>query len=75
MQTEDVIPYDNLELSQHITRTHLVRDTELPEHYSKIVVDDSLLAAVKSDVEEAILMEHDGYVYVGMLWVFMLGQL
>lgn len=73
MQTEDLIPYDSLELAQHITRTHLMRDMELPELYSKIVVDDSLLSAVKSDVEEAVLLEHDGYVYVGILWVFILG--
>ncbi|KAF2900903.1 hypothetical protein ILUMI_05308 [Ignelater luminosus] len=56
---ENNIPYDNLELVQHITRTHLIKDS-LPDYYNNIKVD-SVLETIKSDIEEAILLELDGY--------------
>lgn len=60
MQLEDIIPYDNLELTQYLTKTHLITGSDLPEYYNNINID-SIVNAVKSDIEEAILLEHDGY--------------
>lgn len=62
LQYEDQIPYNSLELAQHTTRTHLIKETGLPEFYSKVVIDDTLLNSVKADVEELILLEHEGFV-------------
>ena len=58
MLLEEYIPYNNLELIQHVTRTHLIRDENLPNFYNGIDVS-SLLTAVKNDIEETILIEMD----------------
>ncbi|XP_023030475.1 mitochondrial ribosomal protein S30 [Leptinotarsa decemlineata] len=58
--TENYSPYDNLTLAQHITKTHLIVNNNLPEFYKNIDVD-KLVTEMKSEIEEAILIEFDGY--------------
>lgn len=58
--TEDRIPYHSLPLAQHITRTHLIVDNNLPEYYKNIQVDEHV-KHLKADLEELILMELEGY--------------
>lgn len=60
---EDYVPYNNLELSQHITRTHLVECDTLPDPYNAFDVD-KIVADIKPDIEEALLLEYGGYQYV-----------
>lgn len=62
MLNEDYIPYNNLTLAQHVTRTHLVVNNELPEYFKGISVDD-LVAKTKADVEEAVYIELEGHKY------------
>lgn len=57
---EEKIPYNNLPLAQHVTRTHLIVDNNLPEFYNNIQIDE-LVKQLKSDIEELILMELEGY--------------
>lgn len=57
---EDFIPYNSLPLCQHITRTHLVEQNNLPDFYNEIDVD-SLAENLKTEVEEMLLIEHYGY--------------
>lgn len=59
MLYENNIPYDNLQLVQHITKTHLIKDS-FPDYYDNITVD-GVLETIKSDIEDAILLELDGY--------------
>lgn len=58
--TEDHIPYHSLPLSQHITRSHLIINNDLPEYYNNIQVDEHV-KQLKTDIEELILMEFEGY--------------
>lgn len=58
--TEDRIPYNSLPLAQHATRTHLITDNNLPEFYKNIEVD-IYIKQLKSDMEELVLIELDGY--------------
>lgn len=58
--TEDYIPYDNLPLSQHITRTHLIVSDTLPEYYNSMQVDN-YVKQIKAKMEELIYMEAEGY--------------
>lgn len=58
--TEDRIPYNSLPLSQHITRSHLIINNDLPEYYNSIKVDEHV-KQLKTDIEELILMELEGY--------------
>lgn len=60
--TEDYIPYDNLEMVQHVTRTHLVQTSKLPSFYEGISTSD-IITSIKTELEEAILFELDGYKY------------
>ncbi|KAJ8976948.1 hypothetical protein NQ317_010145 [Molorchus minor] len=60
MLREDVIPYNSLDLIQHITRTHLIVNNNLPDFYKNVQVDD-LIPTLKSEVEDALLLELDGY--------------
>lgn len=53
---ENEVTYNALPLVQHITRTHLIEDAELPKFYNDINVDQ-LFDKVKAEVEEAILFE------------------
>ncbi|XP_022920692.1 uncharacterized protein [Onthophagus taurus] len=55
MFNENLIPYDQLDLTQHITRTHLVLNEKLPQFYNEI--DEKVFNEVKSGVEEVILTE------------------
>lgn len=57
--TEDKVPFDNLPLVQHITRTHLIESNDLPQFYNNLEVD-GILNNVKSDIEEAVLCEFAG---------------
>lgn len=57
---EDVIPYDNLKLAQHITRTHLKIDNNLSDYYKDINVD-SIAENLKAKFEDALTIELDGY--------------
>lgn len=56
MLHEDYIPYNNLPLIQHVTRTHLINNDNLPEFYNNIDVT-SAVNEVKGDIEEVILIE------------------
>lgn len=58
--TEDRIPYNSLSLAQHITRTHLIIDNNLPDHYKNLQVDE-MVKQLKSDIEELVFIELDGY--------------
>lgn len=57
---EDVVPYNNLQLTQHITRTHLIESNTLPTYYDTINVDN-VVESIKSEIEELLLMEYNGY--------------
>ncbi|XP_967403.2 large ribosomal subunit protein mL65 [Tribolium castaneum] len=56
MLYEDYIPYNSLPLIQHVTRTHLIKNENLPNFYNDLDVT-SALNDVKLDIEEAILIE------------------
>ncbi|KRT86357.1 hypothetical protein AMK59_2522, partial [Oryctes borbonicus] len=60
MFDEGEIPYGQLPLVQHITRTHLILKDELPEYYNQINVDD-LVSGIKSDIEEVLVLEYNHY--------------
>ncbi|KAG5882797.1 hypothetical protein JTB14_035627 [Gonioctena quinquepunctata] len=56
--TEDYSPYNNLPLAQHVTKTHLIVNNNLPEFYKNV---GQLSTNLKAEIEEAILIEFDGY--------------
>lgn len=56
---EDRIQFNSLPLVQHITRTHLIENTELPSFYNSLNTD-LLAEKIKNHVEEAILFQHEG---------------
>ncbi|XP_018574152.1 39S ribosomal protein S30, mitochondrial [Anoplophora glabripennis] len=60
MLKEDYVPYNNLPLIQHVTKTHLIVNNDLPEYYKRFSVDD-LVGNIKSELEEVILIELEGY--------------
>lgn len=60
MLKEDYVPYNSLPLTQHITKTHLIINNNLPDYYKSFSVDD-LVSNIKSEVEDAILIELEGY--------------
>lgn len=57
---EDQASYNTLPLMQHITRTHLIENNNLPTYYDNIDVD-KVIDSIKSEIEEIILLEYDGY--------------
>lgn len=57
---ENQIAFNTLPLTQHITRTHLIENTDLPDFYNSINID-SLCEKIKSEVEDAIVFQHDGF--------------
>ncbi|XP_068908828.1 large ribosomal subunit protein mL65 [Tenebrio molitor] len=57
---EDYIPYNSLPLIQHVTRTHLIKDQNLPDFYKAIDVTNAV-NNVKSEIEDVILVELDRY--------------
>lgn len=57
---ENEIPYDQLNLVQYITKTHLIVNNDLPDYYKGVNVD-KLCEDIKSQVEDALLIEHSGY--------------
>ncbi|XP_072386454.1 uncharacterized protein mRpS30 [Diabrotica undecimpunctata] len=61
MLLEDRCHYNNLPLTQHVTRTHLVVNNELPEFYKELNVDEATLQRLKSEIEDVISIEVDGY--------------
>lgn len=60
MLKENYVPYNNLPLAQHVTKTHLIVNNDLPDYYKTFSTDD-LVSNIKSEVEEIILIELDGY--------------
>lgn len=60
LMVEDKAAYNTLPLMQHITRTHLIESSALPTYYDNINVDN-IIESIKSDIEEIILLEYDGY--------------
>ncbi|KAJ8917191.1 hypothetical protein NQ315_012683 [Exocentrus adspersus] len=60
MLLEHLVPYNNLSLAQHVTKTHLIVQDSLPEYYKGVAVDE-LVDKVKAEVEEAVLIELHGY--------------
>ncbi|XP_044761945.1 28S ribosomal protein S30, mitochondrial [Coccinella septempunctata] len=61
MMLEDHIPYNNLTLAQHVTRTHLSINQDLPKYYENIGVNSSISEGLKEELFEALLLEVDGY--------------
>lgn len=61
MLMEDHIPYNNLTLAQHVTRTHLIVDNELPKYYENIGVNSTLSDSLKEQLMDALILEIDGY--------------
>lgn len=59
---ENRIPYDNLELTQHVTRTHLIETEMLPKFYDDFKVEE-LVKALENRIQDAILMAYEGYRY------------
>lgn len=59
MFLEEHIPYNSLPLAQHITRTHLITNKDLPEYYQNIAVEN--IENISKDVQEALLLEIDGF--------------
>ncbi|XP_066146324.1 large ribosomal subunit protein mL65 [Euwallacea fornicatus] len=57
---EELIPYDDLTFAQHVTRTHLIEDKELPKFYQNIPVKEDTLGSILKAVEELVLMEIEG---------------
>ncbi|XP_018321270.1 39S ribosomal protein S30, mitochondrial [Agrilus planipennis] len=60
MLEEERIPYNNLAFTQHITRTHIIHQNNLPSYYDTINIDSSI-PDIKEDIEEALILEHEGY--------------
>lgn len=58
--TETNVPYNTLPLIQHITRTHLIIDNNLPDYYKKIQTDEHV-QQLKSDIEDMVIIELEGY--------------
>lgn len=59
---EETIPYDPLSHTQYVTRTHVMNEPGLPDCYNNIVSPetlDSLVQAVKTPVEDALLFEYN----------------
>ncbi|XP_044259375.1 28S ribosomal protein S30, mitochondrial isoform X2 [Tribolium madens] len=56
MLYEDYIPYNSLSLIQHVTRTHLIKNDNLPPFYNDLDVS-TVANDVKTDIEEVILVE------------------
>ncbi|CAG9856704.1 unnamed protein product [Phyllotreta striolata] len=60
MLLENKCGYNMLPMTQHATRTHLVVNKGLPDYYKEFNVDE-LANKLKSEVEEALSIEIDGY--------------
>ncbi|KAL3280310.1 hypothetical protein HHI36_017798 [Cryptolaemus montrouzieri] len=58
---ENDIPYNNLQLTQHVTRTHLIETDELPKYYENIGVNNDSSKSLKEELIDALLLEVDGY--------------
>lgn len=70
MLTDDKFHYNSLPFVQHSTRT-AIRATGLPEYYEPLRARaEKHVAAIREDIESAIVFETIGYVYV----VFDCGQ-
>lgn len=61
MMLENHIPYNNLPLAQHVTRTHLIVNNDFPKYYENIGVNSSISKSLKDELTEALLLEVDGY--------------
>lgn len=59
MLFEDQIPYNSLALAQHLTRTHLIHQENLPDYYKDIKVENT--ENLPKDIQESLLMEIEGY--------------
>lgn len=58
---EHFIPFDALSHAQYITRTHIVKESGLPEYYNNVVSNeqlDRIVQAIKSDIEDNIIFEY-----------------
>ncbi|XP_050303863.1 28S ribosomal protein S30, mitochondrial [Anthonomus grandis grandis] len=55
MLLEEQGQYNSLPLAQHVTRTHFIKEKDLPECYQGINVDD--ITGISEDIQEALLME------------------
>lgn len=58
---EHAIPYNSLSHAQYITRTHVIKEPDLPSYYNDIISTeqlDSIVQAIKNDVEDNIIFEH-----------------
>lgn len=58
---EHFIPFDALSHAQYYTRTHIVKESGLPEYYNNIVSNeqlDRIVQAIKSDIEDNIIFEY-----------------
>lgn len=58
---EHYIPFDALSHAQYCTRTHIVKESGLPEYYNNVVSNeqlDRMVQAIKSDIEHNIIFEY-----------------
>jgi len=58
---EDEIPYNSLTHAQHVTRTHIVKESGLPDYYNNIISNeelDNVIQQIKTNVEDNILFMH-----------------
>ncbi|KAI4458469.1 mitochondrial 28s ribosomal protein s30/p52 pro-apototic protein [Holotrichia oblita] len=60
MFNDEKIPYGQLPLIQHITKTHLIVKDQLPDYYNQINVD-TLVNDIKKDIEEVLVIEYNHY--------------
>ncbi|XP_063368268.1 large ribosomal subunit protein mL65 [Cydia amplana] len=61
MLTEDKVPYNALPMVKSYTRTHFVAQDKLPDLYAEVApAADGVVAEIKSLVEDAIAIEHEG---------------
>ncbi|KAK9871406.1 hypothetical protein WA026_011659 [Henosepilachna vigintioctopunctata] len=58
---ENEIPYNDLDLAQYVTRTHLVVDNDFHNYYENIGVNNAAIETLKQQIVEALLLEVDGY--------------
>lgn len=60
MFRENNVPFNTLPLIQHITRTHLIENSDLPSFYSSLNLD-SVCERIKSQIEESLVFLNEGF--------------
>ena len=58
---EHIIPYNSLSHAQYFTRTHIIKEFDLPTYYNTIISTeqlDRIVQSIKSDIEDNIIFEY-----------------